>query len=345
MFQEILLKHCNRLQKEILNLFHSSDLPLHFNKTGNKEFTNYQRISIIILFIRSKKSLRDFVLEFRESKWISWLGLKRNPSKSVLHNWIKLFDMKVIRKIHQITVPNEIILTSIDGTGIDSWQRSRHYEKRVGEVSLPHMPYAKSDLFIDVKTQMILDFNIITHREHDVIGAERIFKRNKIKNIIGLGDKGYDSEHLHEVARKNGIIFYAPLRKMDKRSLKQRPRGKYRKECIKLPEFIGMRSINETINSVLKRTQISALKSKKSYMKQREFGWHIILYNLKRIIKLSSEEESQTFFYLVIIICPIWTEPIFSISPNPAGLYSTLKFGVCLCFGETRKNIQHCTLI
>jgi hypothetical protein len=37
------------MQTELLNLFHSSNLPMHFNKTGNKEFTNYQRVSIIIL--------------------------------------------------------------------------------------------------------------------------------------------------------------------------------------------------------------------------------------------------------------------------------------------------------
>ena len=51
----------NQLEEELINLFHQSDLPLHFNKTGNKQFTNYQRISIIILFYRSKKSLRDFI--------------------------------------------------------------------------------------------------------------------------------------------------------------------------------------------------------------------------------------------------------------------------------------------
>ena len=310
MFQQIILpKFNNKMEEELINLFHNSDLPLHFNKTGNKEFTNYQRVSIIILFFRTKKSLRDFILEFRESKWINWLGLIRVPSKSVLHNWLKLFDMKLIRKIHQITLPNEIVLTSIDGTGFDSWQRSRHYEKRVGEVSLPHMPYAKADLFIDVKTQIILDFSLLTHREHDVKVAEKIFKRNKIKNIIGLGDKGYDSQHLHEVARANGIIFYAPVRNMNKRaSSKKKPKGKHRRECVELPEFYGMRWINETVNSVLKRTQVDFLRSKKCFMKQREFGWHIIYYNIKRKIKISSQEEIQTFFYLIVIICPIWTE-------------------------------------
>lgn len=305
MIQQIIpSKSNNKLEEQLIKLFHKSNLPLHFNKTGNKEFTNYQRISIIILFQRSEKSLRTFVDDdLKESKWISYLGLKKIPKKSTLHDWLKIFDMKIIRKICKVLLPDKIELTSIDGTGFDSWQRSRHYEKRAGEVHLPHMPYAKADLFIDVKTQIVLDYNFITYREHDVIGAERIFKRNKLKNIIGLGDKGYDSQHLHEVARANGITFYAPVRKMDKTGSKnKRPKGKHRRECLELPDFMGMRSINETVNSVLKKTQINSLKSKKSFMKKREFGWHVILYNIKRKIKVSSNEEKQTFIFWLIKI-------------------------------------------
>src|SRR3989344_4657796 len=188
MFQNIILpKYNNKLEEQFINIFHSSGLPLYFNKTGNKEFTNYQRVSIIILFQRSKKSIRDFIVEFTESKWISWLGLKKIPKKSTLHDWLKLFDMKIIRNISKMLLPNKIELTSIDGTGFDSWQRSRHYKKKAEEIgSLPHMPYAKADLFIDVKTQIVLDFNFMTFREHDVKGAEKIFKRNKIKRKIKI---------------------------------------------------------------------------------------------------------------------------------------------------------------
>ena len=312
MLQQIILpKYNSKIEEQLIKLFHESDVPLHFNKTGNKEFTNYQRISIIILFVRSRKSLRDFIVEFKESKWISWLGLKKTPEKSTLHDWLKIFNMRIIRKMGKVLLPKQVELAVIDGTGFDSWQRSRHYEKRVGEVSLPHMPYAKADLFIDVKSQIILDFNLLTFREHDVKGAERIFKRNNFKNIIGLGDKGFDSEPLHEIARANGITFYAPVRNMDKRSLKQKPKGKYRRECLELPKFMGMRSIVETINSVLKRTQINYLKSKKPYMKKREFGWNIILYNIKRRIIIENNQlKSQTFFYLIICFCPFRTEPL-----------------------------------
>jgi len=118
--QKILPKHCNNLEKELLNLFHSSGMPLHFNKTGNKEFTNYQRISLIILLRRSKKSLRDFIEELKESRWTSWLGLKKIPGKSTLHDWIKLFKMKTIRELFSLIKPKKSELTAIDGTGLDS---------------------------------------------------------------------------------------------------------------------------------------------------------------------------------------------------------------------------------
>ena len=313
MYQQIIQSNFNnKLEKEINKLFHQLNLPLHFNKTGNKEFTNYQRISIIILFYRSKKSLRQFIDEdLQESKWISWLGLNNLPTKSTLHRWIKIFNMKILRKICKFFIPKKLELTAIDSTGIDAWQRSRHYEKRCGKFKgkkLPPMNYAKTSLFIDVKTQIILDWDLVMSREHDVKIAERIFKRNSIKNIRGLGDKGYDSEPLHEIAHENGISFFAPVRKMNKRAFSWKmPKGFYRRQCKKNPpEDKGMRSIVESVNFVLKKTQITSLRSKKHFMRERELGWHIILYNIKRKIKVSKDKKVQTFIFLEMKIYFIW---------------------------------------
>jgi Transposase DDE domain len=302
----------NKLEKEINKVFRRLDLPMHSNKTGNKEFTNYQRISIIILFHRSKKSLRQFIEEnLSESKWVFWLGLKKVPTKSTIHRWIEMFNEKIIRKICRFFVPEKLELTSIDSTGIDAWQRSRHYEKRCAEFEgkkLPPMDYAKTSLFIDVKTKIILDWDLVMSREHDVKIAERIFKRNSINGIRGLGDKGYDSEPLHEIAREHGIEFFAPTRKMNKRAFSdQRPKGFYRRQCKENPpEDKGMRSISENVNSVLKGTQITSLRSKKDSMRQRELGWHIILYNIKRKIKINQKEKIQTFLFLQLNICSFW---------------------------------------
>jgi hypothetical protein len=176
---------------------------------GNKEFTNYQRVSIIILFERSKKSIRDFIDEFYESKWVSWLGLKKIPKKSTLHDWLKIFNIKIIRKIGKVLLPKRINLGVVDGTGIDSWQRLRHYEKRVGEVSISPMPYAKVDLFAEVKTRKIIDFSLVCKRQHDIIATEKMLKRAKLKEVIILGDGGFDCERLHELVRSKGGKLFA----------------------------------------------------------------------------------------------------------------------------------------
>jgi len=304
MFQQIIQSNFNnKLEEEINKLFHRLGLPMHFNKTGNKWFTNYQRISIILLFHQSKKSLRQFIDEnLSSSKWTSWIGLKKIPTKSTLHRWIEIFSEKIIREICRFFVPEKLELTSIDSTGIDAWQRSRHYEKRCSEFEekkLPPMDYAKTTFFIDVKTKIILDWDLVMGREHDVKIAERIFKRNNLKGIRGLGDKGFDSEPLHEIARENGIEFFAPVRKMSKKAMRnKRPKGFYRRKCKESPpEDKGMRSISECVNWIIKGTQITSLRSKKDYMRQKELGWHVILYNIKRKIKINKRGDNQTFLF------------------------------------------------
>lgn len=299
MQKELTNQYNNILERELINLFHRLDLPLHFNKTGTKTFTNYQRIALIFLYYRSKKTLRDFVEEINESKWMDWLGLKKAPKKSTLHDWLKIFGMKVLRKMNSFLKPKQIELAAIDGSGLDSWQRSRHYSKRIGE---PPMPYAKIDIFIDVKKQIIIDFQLVMKKEHDAKSATKIFKRNRLKGMDILGDGAYDSEPLHEIVRNKKGALYAPVRKKNKRTNKKRPKGRYRRLCLELPEFQGQRSIVEAVIKVLKRTQIPCLRSKKEFMKKREFAWNIILYNIRRKTKISEDSEIQTFIFCLRFI-------------------------------------------
>ena len=85
----------------------------------------------------------------------------------------------------------------------------------------------------------------------------------------------------------------AELRGIDpernKKSLKRKkPKGIYRQQCVELPDFMGQKSIVESVNSPLKQKQIHSLRAKKVFMKQREFGWQIVWYNLKRDLKNSN---------------------------------------------------------
>lgn len=288
------------MQEEFIKLFNNSGLPLYFNKTGYKDFTNYQRISIIILFRRSRKSLRDFIVGMSESKWVSWLGFIRIPSKSTLHNWIKLFKIKTIRQLFDSLKPKSPSITAIDGTGFDSFHRSRHYEKRVG---FDKMPYAKADLFVDTATKKIIDFSLVNKHQHDIVAAKKFCRRNDLQGITILCDGAYDCENLHRFIDDKGGRLYAPVRKINKRSLRKSPKGWFRKRCLELPRFFGKRSIIEAVNASLKKRFLNCLRSKTNLMKKREFAWTMIVYNLTKTIENSKtrQKELQTFFILILI--------------------------------------------
>jgi len=278
----------HKLHLQIIKFCHSLDFPLHFNKVGPKRFTNYQRVGLILLFLRSRKSLRDFTKELCELKWISWLGLKILPGKSTLHDWLKLFNLQIIRQFLQLTVAEERpSLMAIDATGIDSWQRSRHYEKRLKELNptferKQKMPYSKLDILVDTKTKLIYDFVLRVKPRHDSIGAKSIFKRMKVKGVKILADKGYDAEFLHQIANDMGNKLFAPVRK----SSRKKPKGQFRRECVEKDPDYGMRNMVESVNHSIKSVRVTPLRSKKHYMKKREMGWHILIYNLSRLERI-----------------------------------------------------------
>lgn len=279
----------SKLHKQILKICHSLDLSLHFNRKGPKIFTNYQRVALIILYKRAKKSLVDFVKELYESLWPNWLGLREIPGKSTLHDWLKLFELPVVKLLHEAVIEDQKPeLMAIDGTGIDSHQRSRHYERRIGE---PHMPYAKLDIFIDVKTLIIHDHELRMKPRHDALIAKQLMKRTKLRGVKILGDKGYDSEPLHKIVQEKGNLLYAPTRNSSRKT----PKGQNRKRCAQKDEDYPMRNTVESTIHILKHRIIQTLKSKIHYMKKREMAWTIILHNITRIIE-------QTKIYIKIII-------------------------------------------
>ena len=281
------------LHRQILKVFHASGMKLHDNRLGSKFYSNYQRVALIVLFMRSRKALRQFVAELKESKWPRWLGLKEIPSKSVLHNWLTKWNVSWLRSILSNTVAKTKPVTmAVDATGFDSWQRSRHYERRLKQcgVSDPHLPYAKVDLLIDCDNRLIHDFVLRTKPRHDVLGLITMIKRIKHKKVLVLADKGYDSERVHEIVVSTGNLLYAPVRQF---SGVKRPKGKHRRRCNLGHEQYFKRNTVESVNFSLK-SRFRSLRSKLHWMKKREFAWQIITYNLEKL-----SQSSKALLYLL----------------------------------------------
>ncbi|MBR9703030.1 transposase, partial [Candidatus Woesearchaeota archaeon] len=246
----------------------------------------YQRFSLIVLFQRSGKALRNFVSELRESRWPRWLGLKELPSKSALHSWLKKWDVAFLRKVLATTVAKQRpSLMAVDATGFDSWQRSRHYEKRLRQfgVHKKHDPYAKVDLLVDTENKLVHDWVLRVKPRHDTLGAKTMIKRFKHKNVLVLADRGYDSEPLHEEVFASGNLMYAPTRDFKVKRLK----GRHRRRCSRGLENYHQRNIVKSINFSLK-SRFRSLRSKLHYMKKREFGWKIITYDLEKLSQRAS---------------------------------------------------------
>ena len=260
----------------LINLYHAMDLKLHDNYFGSKVYSELQKFSLVVLFRRSKKVLRDFIAELYETKWVSWLDLKQIPSKSVLNNWCKKYTIQFIHKLNKLLLCNQKPkLMAVDATGVDACVRSRHYEKRANK----KMGFNKLSIFIDVENHLIHDFVLQMKPRHDVVAAESIFKRTKLRNVKILGDKGYDSEPLHKIAESKQNILFTPVRK----SSRSRPKGKNRRRCFKGDEEYNQRVNVESCIHSLKKRRIPVIRSKLHYMKKREMAMQILVHNIEKI--------------------------------------------------------------
>ena len=171
------------------------------------------------------------------------------PSKSTLHSWLKKWDVGFLRKIlATVVAKQQPRLMAVDATGFDSWQRSRHYERRLKDfgVHKKHDPYAKVDLLVDTESKLVHDWVLRLKPRHDTLGASTMIKRFKHKNVLVLADKGYDSEPLHETVFASGNILNSPVRDFKVK----KPRGRHRRRCSRGLENYHQRNIIESINTI-----------------------------------------------------------------------------------------------
>ena len=166
---------------------------------------------------------------------------------------------------------------AVDATGVDAYQRSKHYEKRAKITA----KFNKLSIFIDVENHLIYDHILQMKPRHDVKAAESIFKRTSLQEVKILGDKGYDSEPLHEVVQSKQNILFAPVRK----SSRTNPKGRNRRRCTQGDEQYNQRPNVESCIHSLKKRRIPVLRSKLHFMKKREMAIHILIHNMEKMSK------------------------------------------------------------
>lgn len=320
------------MEEQLIKLFHSSDLPLHFNKTGYKDFTNYQRISLIIIFRRENKSIRDFLKDLTESKWVCWLGLKRIPEKSTFHDWLNLFDMKLIRELINFSIDKtELKATAIDGSGIQTNFQSQYYQKRLKELGKEvKNSYHKLDIIVDVYgKKQILDYSFLLKNRHDSFVANKLLKKVKFKGCKILADKGYPNYNFIEMLKTKKNNFISPPKNYGEKCRHNNLKRERKIRNFESNKHIYRRRvIVECVFSSLKRKQNLRLRSKLSHMKKREMGWHILFYNIRRNIEFNEKivKEDSTFFIFIIKDCPTPDNVYFRIMHKQLHFYKFYQY-------------------
>ena len=276
----------NKFHKQILEIYHSLNLPEHFNNTGNKQFTNFQRFAIILLFVRSRRSLRLFCEEFKETKWSHYLKLEYEITKSSLSRWINLFNLNQIEKALNETTKNiKPKISAIDGTGIDSTHKSSYYKKRIRECTgrYPKQKYHKTNIIIDVFSGMILNFKIYLRDRNDSFIGKKLVKKYKHKNTLILADKGYPDFDFEDMVGKTNH-FISPPKKNEGGKHNRLKSLKKKRLFNDYSHLYSLRNNVESENSSLKRVEGLKLRCRKHTKKRVEFGIMILLHNIRRNI-------------------------------------------------------------
>jgi transposase len=286
--QKQILPHKDSFRQELTKIVLSQNLPKYSNNTGNKQFTDSQKLSVVILYIRSGKSLRDFCEELKETKWSSWLELRYEIKKSSLNNWISNFDLEFIRKLlDETNRGDEPKIIGIDGTGIETHFKSGYFQKRLNDFGRKEKSnYHKFDIIADMEGKKnILDFCFFMKQQHDAKVAKRLFRRLNFKNIYIVADKGYYSFYLYELLKLKNVVLIVPPKKYGtKTSKNQLIKDEFHNVYFENIDKYSLRNNVEGVFSALKRTILNKIRSKKCSNKKRELAFKIVLYNMRKNI-------------------------------------------------------------
>jgi hypothetical protein len=292
--KEIIPKKKRTFKEELNEIILSLDLPKYDNNTGNKQFTVAQKLSCVILYFRSKLSLREFCDYFNnETTWPRDLALRYKITKSSLNRWVKEFDLTFIKKILDKTNEGDKPkILGIDGTGISSKYKSQYYQKRLDDFGQkPKSNYHKLDIIADLQgKKKIYDFTFTMKQYNDKKQAKQLFNRFKFKNINIIGDKGYYFYDLYiKMKSLNNILIVPPIKIDGKCRGDNIIRKKFQQTFFENQYKYSLRNNIEGIFSALKRTLLTKIVSKSSSTKKREVAFKIIVYNMKKNV-------FQTFF-------------------------------------------------
>ena len=271
-------------------------IPKSFSKKKNNVFSNTKHMTMYGLMKKEKKDYRDMpdFLELLRDE----IGLPRIPHFTTINKFAlrvkpAWFDA-LIEEIISSVETEEMVMCSIDGTGLSLNSRSKYFETIVGERKL----FMQCNLCYEGKHRLILAYKFRRKRRHESIDFQRLAKKacEMRKVECFLQDKAYDAEKHHKFVRyelESKLI--APLRKKGRKI-----GGFYRKQMKRLPaEYKKRASISENGHSVLKGKYGEVIYAKKFKTQKIEALGKVLAYNTEKVINIIYEYLLSTEDHLL----------------------------------------------
>lgn len=299
-------------------------MPLYGHKHSQKTFTNHQLFKLEIYRAFLKQDYRRFVDNLKTSKIPEYLEMNRIPHFTTLQKFAQRQKISKLEKMLLKCIKlhkNKIVNTGFDATGFSMAHASRHYEKRLtqfGQKYIKKKDFLKANIFFDLDNMMVLGVKMRKKSRHDLMDMRALW--NKVQSLVFkyvFADKAYDANWFHQMIYESGKISRIHIKRED--IPVHRTKGEYRKHMKRRQKNSkkGIRSICETINSMIKKIFGSVIRARNWFTQKIELMFKIIAFNLERVCKINKNIFAIIYFLLVFLDFGIKNQnPILNLQPK-----------------------------
>jgi transposase len=287
-------------------------VPEYSSKKSKKTYSDHAKIALLVLRQYLDRSYERFSKDLGSMGGVmKEAAIDRVPDPSTLSKFSMRTDAEMIKRIIENTaklvcIPG--IIAAIDSTGFSCSNASRHYVKRLKEMSgkqgmeyslVNVKGYSKTSISVDTSSLVILSVDVCPSNMADVTRLPYLIDDMRdagygVRYVVA--DKGYDSENVHRYIRENlKCETMIPVRRKSEpaktNSSRTRTSGFYRvlKNFNFNADIYRKRSLVETVNSMIKRNMSDTVYGRSDQTRCVEIVCRCVAHNIMRIMDLNVE--------------------------------------------------------
>lgn len=269
-----------KLMKNVVKFLRNKDVPEHFSKTKNEQYSLHQMMVLYVLYCLMDVGIDTF------GEWIKIIdltpiGIKKAPHYSTMWRAWRRFSPRFLRKLVKLSGKGgRDKCVAIDPTHFQITKPSIAYCKRTKR-DLKQEPNRKTTIATGTRSLRIID--AVIHKDchrHGLDDFKEIAGSWMQKKTI-VADTEFDAEdRFHQIIISFGGKGVAPLR--HKNISIWRTNGSRRKELRRRwpGRSYHRRPMAETINSMIKRGMSDILRGRTVWQQARHFYAKCFTHNM-----------------------------------------------------------------